>query len=433
MRTRFSVLAVILCGLAMFAVPAAASAAPHHNKGLTINATPNPIIAGDGVLVYGQLNGADNANQTITLYHRIVPAAGFTVISITKTNALGFYEFTRADGIVMSNRNWFVRGPDATHSRTLHERVASLVTLSSPTTSATTDETVDFTGSVSPDHVGQRVLLQEQNSSTGTRWVTIMHTFTTSGSTFTFAKRFRVPGDYTLRAFFPTDPRNIAGESDSLTLQVQQKQLADFTIASSEPIAPEGTAVTISGVLDAAGTTTPKPTTQVTLYGKQNGGTFEALATTVTGTDGSYSFAETPVHNTVYYVGETLTPAHHSAVLFQGVQDILTVGASSPTGTVGGNVTVSGTVSPDKTGHAIYLQVLGADGAWHDVAAGTVTTGSVYSFTYTFGKAGSVELRARIYGGPENVGAASTPVTVAVSGVAPASSLPPASGTTPAS
>ncbi len=111
-----------------------------------------------------------------------------------------------------------------------------------------------------------------------------MHTFTTTGSTFTFAKRFRVPGDYTLRAFFPTDPRNIAGESDSLTLEVQQKQLPDFTIASSQPIAPEGTAVTISGVLDAAATTTPKPTTQVTLYGKQNGGTFEALATTVTGT-----------------------------------------------------------------------------------------------------------------------------------------------------
>lgn len=80
-----------------------------------------------------------------------------------------------------------------------------------------------------------------------------------------------MPNDYTLRALLPADPRNIAGESDSVTLQVQHKQIAGFTIASSEPIATGGTAVTISGVLDAARTTSPEATTQVTLYGKQNG------------------------------------------------------------------------------------------------------------------------------------------------------------------
>jgi len=354
-----------------------------------------------------------------------VPDKRFTLINTTKTNAEGSYEFTRANGVVFTNRSWYVRGPDGSHSRTIHERVAALVTLSSATSSTAMAQTVAFSGTIAPHHVGERVALQEQNGVTGTGWQTIAHTLTTSGSTFAFAHRFAVPGDYTLRAFFRTDPRNIAGESDSVTLQVQQKQIAGFTIASSKPIAPEGAAVTISGVLYAAGTTTPMPDTQVTLWGKQSGGTAEAMATTVSGVDGSYSFTEIPVHNTGYYVGETLQPRRRTALLYQGVQDALTISASSMTAVEGASVTVSGTVSPDKTSHAIYLQVLGADGSWHDVAAGTVTTASVYSFAYTSGRAGTVELRARITGGPENVGNASTPVTIKVSGVAPVTSLPP--------
>ncbi len=47
----------------------------------------------------------------ITLYHRINPNPGFTVIGVTKTNANGQYEFTRQEGIVDTNREWFVRGP----------------------------------------------------------------------------------------------------------------------------------------------------------------------------------------------------------------------------------------------------------------------------------------------------------------------------------
>ena len=120
-----------------------------------------------------------------------------------------------------------------------------------------------------------------------------------------------------------------------------------------------------------------------------------------------------------------MTPKTATTELFQGVQDALTINASSTTGTVGGSVTISGTVTPDKTGHAIELQLLGTDGHWHSVLDGTVAPGSMYSFDYTFGEAGTVQLRARIYGGPYNIGAASTPVTIVVSGVAPTNSLPP--------
>ena len=427
MRTRLTVLAAMVCGLALAAMPAGAVAAPHHNHGLTINATPNPILSGQGVLIYGQLNGPNNTNEPIYLYHRINPADRFSLISVTHTNSVGFYEFTRAEGVVLTNRSWFVRGPADTHSRTIHERVASLVSLAESAMSTTTAQPVTFNGAVSPIHPFQVVRIQKQSALGGNGWQTIETTRTDGNSHFSVAHRFRVPGDYTLRAVFPTDPRNIRGESDSVTLTVQQAQIPDFTINSSAPIVTEGSSATISGVLSSAGTTTPQSGVQVTLYGRQDEGPFEALSTTVTGADGSYSFTETPVHNTVYYAAETLKPKHRSARLFEGVQDVVTIAPSSSTTTVGGTVTLGGTVSPDKTGHVIWLQRLGKDGNWHDVASSTVTNGSNYSFNYTPGQQGTVQLRARIYGGPENVGAASPAASITVSGAAPVSSLPPAS------
>ena len=56
MRLRFTVLASIVTALMALAIPGVGNAAPKHNRGLTINATPNPILAGEGVLIYGQLN-----------------------------------------------------------------------------------------------------------------------------------------------------------------------------------------------------------------------------------------------------------------------------------------------------------------------------------------------------------------------------------------
>ena len=118
MRPRFVVLASLLAaGLAVTA-PAVASAAPRHNHGLTINATPNPILAGEGVLIYGQLRGTDIGHKPVLLYHRVAGAPRFTLVGVTRTDSHGFYEFTRAEGVVLTRRSWFVRGPGHTHSRT---------------------------------------------------------------------------------------------------------------------------------------------------------------------------------------------------------------------------------------------------------------------------------------------------------------------------
>ncbi|HWE10288.1 MAG TPA: hypothetical protein VG325_13110 [Solirubrobacteraceae bacterium] len=424
MRLRPTLLAGALAASVSIAVPAAAAAAPVRNQGLTIRGAPNPIIAGEAVLIYGRLAGPDHASQLIRLYHRIDPAPRFTLIGTTRTNALGQYEFTRAEDIVESNRNWFVRGPGVTHSRTVSERVSALVTLAMSSPTGFTRHPLVFSGHVTPGHAGSPVLLQEQNAS-GSGWQTLNRGRIGAGSDYNITYAWRIPSAYDVRVVFPGDARSLAAPSDPVTVLIQQTEVPDFTLTTSDPVVANGQAVTLSGVLDTPGTTTPEPTTRVSLFGREPGTTqFRELTTTTTGDDGAYSFANvTSRRNELYQVWTTFAPARHSAVLFEGVQDVVTMQASSQTSTVNGHVTFTGSVSPDKAGHLIYLQKLGSDDNWHTVAIKSVTNASTFQFGWTFGTAGTKQFRARITGGPANVGGASTPVTLDVT-QPPLSSLP---------
>jgi hypothetical protein len=439
LRPRFAVLASV-AALGFSAVPAMAVAAPHHNHGLTIAATPNPIVAGDAVLIYGQLNTTNPGGQTIVLYHRVNPAPYFTVVGTTKTDSTGFYEFNRPQNpltdlsVVQTNRNWFVRAPGLpgnVHSRTVHERVAAEVTLNAPAptapaTSFLTRKQVVFTGTVTPNHAGNRVLLQEQSGVAGNAWKTVKAGRLDGASSFSIPYRFAIPGDHTMRVLFAGDARNIPGASDSVTVVVQQKENPSFTINTSAPIITDGANATITGVLTKHGSTTPDPGVMVTLWGHTYGASYAAIATTSTGTDGGYSFTVTPDHNEVYQVRTTFAPFRVSAQLFEGVQDVVTITPSATTSTVGSSVTFTGSVSPTKAGHVIDLERLGADGHYHVVAVGVLNVSSAYQFNWTFGTPGTKTFRVHVPGGPDNVGGNSSTVAITVS-LPPVTSLPPAS------
>jgi hypothetical protein len=419
MRLRFSMLATALAALALMAIPSLASAHPVHNRGLTIHAIPLSISAGDEVDIIGQLNGADAANQPIVLWHRINPASQFTIISRTTTNSAGQYEFVRADGIVTSNRNWFVRGPGLTHSRTIHERVSALVSISPDpasggVVSGTTAHPIVFTGHVTPDHSGQLVKLQVSKDD-GSNWTTIKTARLGAGSNYTIQQAWRTAGARDVRVVLPADVRNTQGVSDTVSVEIQQTQKTGFSIQSSNQIVPEGTAATVSGVVDQPGTSTPDSGASVSLYSHApSGGPYRLAQTTTSGTDGSYSFNVQPTTNGWYVAKLTFTPSVQSAQLFQGVQDVISLTGPS-TATVDQTVQFTGSVTPDKSGHVVYLQKLTADNTWNTVEVQRVTAASTFSFGWTFGAAGAKEFRARITGGPANVGGASSPVDVNVS------------------
>jgi hypothetical protein len=430
MRLRSAVVASALFALLSFAVPSIAAAAPHHNRGLTINATPNPIDSGGGPLIYGQLNVQPIGSQTIVLYqHATGSHMGYTVAGTTTTSTVGFYQFPNITGVA-TNTSYFVReaGGAKVHSRTVYEKVAALVSLSSNTTTADTNTPITFSGTVTPNHAGQEVLLQQQ-SANGNKWNTIDHGFLNSMSMFTITHRWRVPGAYDVRAVFPGDYRNIEGDSDAITVTIQQAQVPGFTINSSSPIINEGQSAMISGNLVPPTAVPPPSPTTVQLWGRTVDQTkFHVLQVTTTGTGGAYSFTVSPRENTLYQVRTAFVkPARHTSVLFEGVRDVVTMSASSMTSTAGGVVRFTGTVLPDKAGHTIYLQRQAKNGNWYSVELSTVRNNSTFAFVLRLGAVGTYTFRARIYSDKHNIGGASAPISISAMGVTPPSTLPPAS------
>jgi hypothetical protein len=424
MRVRVAALTAAMTACGCAAIPSIAAAhGPVHNRALTIHNSPRAIVAGDPVLIYGRLLGRGAANQRVVLWHRINPRGHFTIIGRTTTDSSGRYEFTRENGIVETNRSWFVSGPALSHSRTVHERVSAEVTLSPSATQATTRHPITFTGQVSPGHAGEPIELQAQKGSS-TQWHTIKVAKLSASSSYSIPFAWRFPGPRNVRAVFAGDRENTAGVSSVSTVIVDQTEVPSFTIGSSSPVVPNQTPATISGKLLNPAGTAPEAGVGVALYASApHQHNWSETQATTTGTDGSYSFSVQGSTNMLYQARTIAAPARHSAVVFQGVQDIVSITPSTSAAVVGQQVTFSGNVAPGKPGDAVYLERLGKDGNWHIVKNATLDAGSNYSIPWTFGTPGAKQVRVQVLGDPQNVTGASAAVPITVT-LPPVSSLP---------
>jgi hypothetical protein len=412
---------------------------------VSIHVAPHRIVAGDPVVVFGRLrcvHPAERSGQTVRLYHHLVGLPGFTYVQSVTTDSAGFYELSRADGVVETNRAWFVRSHGA-QSSVVHVDVAAQVTLSGPPESQQLltgfANRVTFTGTVSPADAGARVILQRQNATTGTQWHRIDSGVVGLEGAFTIVHTFIVPGDANIRVLVRSQGRNIPSPSDVLAYVISQAQNPALTIAASaDPIA-FGESVLISGKLEGGA---GQPVTLLARTARQHG--FMKVAEVTTNSSGEYSFpAQSPVNSTFYEVTglESACPPPapgkptcdllaavrriKSAVLYEGVKDVLTAQVSATSIPAGSTVVFSGTVVPDHTGHVIYLERRNASGnGYHVVEIATVGAGSTYSISHRVYDTGSKVFRVYIPGGPENQGAASQPFTIEVT-PAPASALTP--------
>jgi hypothetical protein len=462
--------ALALTSLAVLA-PAGASAhrvprlplrGPHS---ITIHAQPNPIVAGEPVVIFGRLLGRNDQDRLVVLYHRAAGSLlGFVPVQTTETDVNGAYEFSRADGRVDTSREWYVASAGFV-SRVVTERVASLVTLSvtGPGDQSEPDGSVldtgkgyvyTFAGNDAPGVPGARILLQRQAASGGLNdWVTIGRGTLDASGDFSIAHSFVIPsssgGDANVRVLVPADGTNIASPSESFSYEIEQTQNPKLTILPGSYVIEEGSKDTINGV-DAAGAGQ-----LLTLYAHVAHEQFQPIATTVSGAGGSYSFPVSPVYSTYYRVTSTSPVAGQlstgptgtsgssgptgptsavarsattSAVAFVGVRVVLTLQTTATTINQGQSVTFSGSVNPDETGRNIYLERLNATGTqWHIIANGVVGPNSQYSLSWSFYEIGSETLRVAMVGSPENQGNATSPVNITVNAV-PVTALVPAGG-----
>jgi len=433
--------AVVAAASLLALAPAGAAAHRHpHPSGrcnVNLNVAPRQITAGDSIVAFGRLRctrRVDVAGQAVQLFAHVHGTPGYALAQSTSTDARGFYEFTQAG--VQSDSSFFVRSHRAQSARR-HVRVAAQVTLSGPPEGTQlltgAPNRVTFTGSVSPADAGARVILQRQNAITGNEWRRIDRGTVEPNGTFSIVHTFVVPGDANLRVIVRSHGMNIPSPSNVLTYEISQAQNPQLTInASSDPIS-FGQSVTISGVTTVVA---GQPATLLARTVRQRG--FAPVAQVNVDSSGAYAFpAQSPVNSTFYEVTTAHRPCHpprgrvcrtsadRSAVLYEGVKDVLTAAVSQSTIQAGQALVFTGTVAPDHTGHIIYLerQNLG-NGNFHVVEVATVGAGSSYSIAHTVYAAGTKVYRVRIPGGPENEGAASAPFTIQVT-PAPASALAP--------
>ena len=431
MRIRSIGVAALAAALATLAlIPAGASAKAGYS--VSLFAAPNPIVAGDAMLIYGKLSnggGKPVGNQRVVLWHRVNPNPVFTPVQSVRTDASGFYEFTRADGVVISNRNWFAVA-DGTRSRTVHERVFAQLTLTASSATTPTNTPVLFTGTVAPNHVGERVLLQRQVGQSGDDWRRIGVGVIGPGGTYSISHTFRRPdeiGAATIRTVFPGDARNLRTPSNPVELAIEQAQNPSLTLAPSSPTIVEGQSVTLSGKLITPANKLPVVGQVVTLLAHTDGQAYAPVATIVTGPDGSFSFSQSPVNNTVYKVR---AGGRESAQVFEGVHDVVSIATSTTSATVGQTIQISGAVAPNKTNHIIYLQLRNQSGDFQSIQSTFVGPNSQYVFNHQLVSPGLKTYRVLITGGPENLGAASATVQVNVA-PAPAAALTLQTLTTP--
>lgn len=374
---------------------------------------PHHTTAGEPIVVFGRLRcpAGGEAGQTVQLFHHLIGQPGFSYVQSTTTNAEGYYELAPADGVVETSRAFFVVSGSA-RSRTQQVRVSAQVTLSGPAEGSQLltgkANQVTFTGTVKPADAGAEVVLQRQDAENGQTWHQIGQTTVAADGTFTLPHTFIVPGDANIRALVRSQGRNVPSSSNVIAYEISQAQNSALTIEASEDPIVVGGSVTIKGKLAGVSAATP-----VQLLAHTHNGHFSAVAEADTNAAGEYTLPpQSPLHSTFYEVkgaGQT------SAVLFEGVHDLLSAEPSATSVQQGQPLQVSGAVSPQHAGHVVYLEARNASGGgFHVIQVGFLGAGSTYVLQHRFYVTGPRVLRVFIPGGPENEGAASQTFTVEV-------------------
>jgi hypothetical protein len=406
-----------------------------------LNVAPRLITAGESALAFGQESCAapgTAAKQPVTVYDRPAGAPGFSTLGTTTTDEEG--RFQLLTGALTKNTVLYAAIGTA-RSAPRGVKVAALVTLTGPPETKTLfsgiqtgrRHGVTFEGSVSPEDAGALVTLQRENSVKGTEWRRIAKpVLVDQNGHFSITKAFVAPGPSSIRVVVhgnrrnPASDRNVASASNVLSYVISQAQNPSLTIESSQDPLPYGSTAAIGG------TVAGEPNTAVTLLARRPHGHFAPVATGTTDPAGKYTFApQKPLASTFYRV---TAGGRNSAVLYEGVKYVLTAEPSATSLLSGQPFTYSGTVTPAKAGHAIYIEKLNPAGTnFHVVAVGTVAADGTYSITRSFYAPGSYTLRVKIPGDSENGGAASAPSTISVNPISNAKipAEPPVNGGLP--
>jgi hypothetical protein len=402
---------------------------------LTLASAERKVTNGEAPQLFGRLRCrlGSEAGQSVTLYGRPIGGTA-TALASASTETGGYY--TVIPPAPSTETLYYAVAAGAVSPPRLVD-VAPEVTLRGPPEGTTlltgVRNRVLFSGTVIPADVGAEVVLQREQSVGPENWHAIQRARVEAGGFYAFVHVFRIPGDANIRVIVRPHRRfPVFGASSPISYVVSQAQNPLLTLSpmlaggAGDPIL-FSQSITLEGVL-AGGSGK-----LVTLFARNVGGSFSMRGTTTADADGHFSFFQTPEENTAYRVSGA---GRSSAVVFEGVKYVLTATASASSAHAGQAVTFSGTVTPYRAGHVVYLERQNASGdGYHVVDVATLTPGpgatGAYSIPHVVFGAGKQVFRVKVPGDPANEGAASMPFAVEVTPGPAAALRPPPPGTLP--
>ncbi len=359
------------------------------------------------------------------MYEHVAGAGPFQVLGTATTGAGGFYSIVAPN--LTANSSFYAASVGG-RSATRTVKVSPQVTLTGPAETAQIFTgrrgAQTFSGVVSPADTGAEVVLQRESATANEEWGVIQRGIVGPGGAYFFTHVFGRPGDANLRVVVRAHRRlSVRGISNTLSYSISQRENPRLTIDTSADPISYGQPVTLSGVVAGAAS---KP---VTLMARSKEGAFAPVATGTTDASGNYAFTQTPLQSTIYRV---TSGGVHSSLLFEGVKYVLTAAVSATTVSSGQALTFSGTVTPARVGHVVYLERRNAfGGGFHVVDVATVAADSTYVINHAIFGAGTEVFRVKVPGDPLNQAISSTPFSIDVTPAAPAALSPHAQSKLP--
>jgi hypothetical protein len=197
----------------------AGQAQPPTPHALSIAASSPRVVFGEKVALTGQLTGADNAGESVTLEEDPFPFGDFRNSETTLTAADGTYRFERTPSLNVRYRAE-AKSKSRAASPEVVVSVAPQIAFSVSDTTPRRGQRVRFSGTVAPAHDGQKARIQRRRSDG--RFVTVARaTLTDAGDAVSNWKRtLTLNSTGTFRVALPRHDDHATGKSRRLKLTV---------------------------------------------------------------------------------------------------------------------------------------------------------------------------------------------------------------------
>ena len=209
----------LLAATALLAVPATAAAqsGPPTPHSLSIAAEPNRLVFGAKTTLAGQLTGADNAGETVTLQEDPFPYGDFKNSVSTLTGADGRWTVERAPTQNVRYRAEAKSKSPATSPEVL-VLVAPRIGIGVSDKTPRPGQRVTFSGSVAPAHDGVKALIQRRTSSGKYRTVGRANLVDAGDAHSTYRRTLAIERGGLYRVVLPSHDDHATGKSRRVRL-----------------------------------------------------------------------------------------------------------------------------------------------------------------------------------------------------------------------